>query len=214
MHGHATCIFHVFSGIAGFWFERTLSVLGVRMLSSAMCAVVAKGRRLGYDSFGESEPRGLDDLAAVLLITWKLNLSNTTGLHFNLPCVETHEIVDMRTITLGVPPQEVHTLSTLALLRTAASAATLAGAVVHEFTRPAPSGSRWPTRRPAAIHVHVHVVVVKVARHCVNFVIQPCQAAPFTAISTVENLQVDVYSLCRYIPRNLSGIILIQTTNQ
>ena len=58
----------------------------------------------------------LDDLAAVLLITWKLNLSNTTGLHFNLPCVETHEIVDMRTITLGVPPQEVHTLSTLALL--------------------------------------------------------------------------------------------------
>ena len=29
------------------------------------------------------------------------------GLHFNLPCVETHEIVDMRTITLGVPPQEV-----------------------------------------------------------------------------------------------------------
>lgn len=97
---------------------------------------------------------------------------------------------------------------------TAASAAALAGAVVHEFTRPAPSGSRWPTRRPAAIHVHVHVVVVKVARHCVNFVIQPCQAAPFTAISTVENLQVDVYSLCRYIPRNLSGIILIQTTNQ
>ena len=86
------------------------------MLSSAMSAVVAKGRRLGYDSFGESEPRGLDDLAAVLLITWKLNLSNTTGLHFNLPCVETHEIVDMRTITLGVPPQEVHTLSTLALL--------------------------------------------------------------------------------------------------
>ena len=58
----------------------------------------------------------LDDLAAVRLITWKLNLSNTTGLHFNLPCVETHEIVDMRTITLGVPPQEVHTLSTLALL--------------------------------------------------------------------------------------------------
>ena len=44
-----------------------------------------------------------------------LNLSNTTGLHFNLPCVETHEIVDMRTITLGVPPQEVHTLSALAL---------------------------------------------------------------------------------------------------
>ena len=40
---------------------------------------------------------------------------HTTGLHFNLPCVETHEIVDMRTITLGVPPQEVHTLSTLAL---------------------------------------------------------------------------------------------------
>ena len=56
----------------------------------------------------------LDDLAAVRLITWKLNLSNTTGLHFNLPCVETHEIVDMRTITLGVPPQEVHTLSALA----------------------------------------------------------------------------------------------------
>ena len=56
------------------------------------------------------------DLAAVLFITWKLNLSKPTGLHFNLPCVETHEIVDMRTITLGVPPQEVHTLSTLALL--------------------------------------------------------------------------------------------------
>ena len=29
------------------------------------------------------------------------------GLHFSLPCVETHEVVDMRTITLGVPPQEV-----------------------------------------------------------------------------------------------------------
>ena len=84
---------------------------------------------------------------------------------------------------------------------TAASAAALAGAVVHEFLhalhRAAPTGQ--PAGRPAAIHVHVHVVVVKVARHCVNFVIQPHQAAPFTAISTVENLQVDVYSLCRYI---------------
>jgi len=29
------------------------------------------------------------------------------GLHFGLPCVESHEVVDMRTITLGVPPQEV-----------------------------------------------------------------------------------------------------------
>ena len=69
----------------------------------------------GWDMI-RSGKASLDDLAAVLLITWKLNLSNTTGLHFNLPCVETHEIVDMRTITLGVPPQEVHTLSTLALL--------------------------------------------------------------------------------------------------
>ena len=83
---------------------------------------------------------------------------------------------------------------------------------LHALRRAAPAGR--PAGRPAAIHVHVHVVVVKVARHCVNFVKQSHRAAPFTAISTVENLQVDVYSLCRYIPRNLSGIILIQTTNQ
>merc|ERR1712227_81515 len=31
------------------------------------------------------------------------------GLHFSLPCVESHEVVDMRTITLSVPPQEVLT---------------------------------------------------------------------------------------------------------
>ena len=30
-----------------------------------------------------------------------------SGLHFSLPCVESHEVVDMRTITLCVPPQEV-----------------------------------------------------------------------------------------------------------
>ena len=32
---------------------------------------------------------------------------NLPGLHFSLPCVESHEVVDMRTITLSVPPQEV-----------------------------------------------------------------------------------------------------------
>ena len=37
----------------------------------------------------------------------KLLKNINTGLHFSLPCVETHEVVDMRTITLGVPPQEV-----------------------------------------------------------------------------------------------------------
>merc|ERR1712227_229415 len=31
------------------------------------------------------------------------------GLHFSLPCVESHEVVDLRTITLSVPPQEVLT---------------------------------------------------------------------------------------------------------
>lgn len=35
--------------------------------------------------------------------------SKGPGLHFSLPCVESHEIVDMRTITLSVPPQEVLT---------------------------------------------------------------------------------------------------------
>ena len=32
------------------------------------------------------------------------------GLHFSLPCVESHEVVDMRTITLSVPPQEVSSI--------------------------------------------------------------------------------------------------------
>merc|ERR1719150_1796513 len=35
--------------------------------------------------------------------------SKGPGLHFSLPCVESHEGVDMRTITLSVPPQEVLT---------------------------------------------------------------------------------------------------------
>merc|ERR1712083_1231047 len=35
--------------------------------------------------------------------------SKGPGLHFSLPCVESHEVVDMRTITLSVPPQEVLT---------------------------------------------------------------------------------------------------------
>ncbi|XP_071747732.1 band 7 protein AGAP004871 isoform X2 [Lepeophtheirus salmonis] len=35
--------------------------------------------------------------------------SKGPGLHFGLPCVESHEVVDMRTITLCVPPQEVLT---------------------------------------------------------------------------------------------------------
>lgn len=35
--------------------------------------------------------------------------SKGPGLHFSLPCVESHEVVDMRTITLCVPPQEVLT---------------------------------------------------------------------------------------------------------
>merc|ERR1719278_1545153 len=35
--------------------------------------------------------------------------SKGPGLHFSLPCVESHEVVDMRTITLSVPPQEILT---------------------------------------------------------------------------------------------------------
>ena len=30
------------------------------------------------------------------------------GIFFVLPCIESYQKVDLRTITLGVPPQEVH----------------------------------------------------------------------------------------------------------
>ena len=40
-------------------------------------------------------------------------VANHSGLHFSLPCVESHEVVDMRTITLSVPPQEVAYAKTL-----------------------------------------------------------------------------------------------------
>ena len=33
--------------------------------------------------------------------------SHISGIFFVLPCVETYQKVDLRTITLGVPPQEV-----------------------------------------------------------------------------------------------------------
>ena len=36
-----------------------------------------------------------------------IRVATHSGLHFSLPCVESHEVVDMRTITLSVPPQEV-----------------------------------------------------------------------------------------------------------
>ena len=33
------------------------------------------------------------------------------GIFFVLPCIESYEKVDLRTITLGVPPQEVRLIS-------------------------------------------------------------------------------------------------------
>ncbi len=32
---------------------------------------------------------------------------NCSGIFFVLPCIESYQKVDLRTITLGVPPQEV-----------------------------------------------------------------------------------------------------------
>ena len=41
------------------------------------------------------------------MLCFSLSRAAHSGLHFSLPCVESHEVVDMRTITLSVPPQEV-----------------------------------------------------------------------------------------------------------
>ena len=42
------------------------------------------------------------------------------GLFFVLPCIETYTKVDLRTITLDVPPQEVYSLMTTMMMMMAA----------------------------------------------------------------------------------------------
>ena len=98
------------------WFASTYAVRASSVLGahSVQCSVSrrrfeTRGNRQRLGFVWDGNP-GAYSNALISEIT----LSNTTGLHFNLPCVETHEIVDMRTITLGAPPQEVHTLSALA----------------------------------------------------------------------------------------------------
>ena len=39
-------------------------------------------------------------------MTWTLQYY-FSGIFFVMPCIETYQKVDLRTITLGVPPQEV-----------------------------------------------------------------------------------------------------------
>ena len=52
-------------------------------------------------------------LGYVTICVWKtmqllINETNyLSGIFFVLPCIETYQKVDLRTITLGVPPQEV-----------------------------------------------------------------------------------------------------------
>ena len=46
----------------------------------------------------------------------KLTNLNLAGIFFVLPCIESYQKVDLRTITLGVPPQEVATVNRLCYL--------------------------------------------------------------------------------------------------
>ncbi len=40
-------------------------------------------------------------------IFWRKKKKKIAGIFFVLPCIESHQRVDLRTITLDVPPQEV-----------------------------------------------------------------------------------------------------------
>ena len=51
----------------------------------------------------KAEPKVLKTEKQIYLISQDL----IAGIFFVLPCIETYQKVDLRTITLGVPPQEV-----------------------------------------------------------------------------------------------------------
>ena len=51
----------------------------------------------------KAEPKALKTEKQIYLISQDL----IAGIFFVLPCIETYQKVDLRTITLGVPPQEV-----------------------------------------------------------------------------------------------------------
>ena len=47
-----------------------------------------------------------------------LALALVLGIFFVLPCIESYQKVDLRTITLGVPPQEVRTVGVQTINKT------------------------------------------------------------------------------------------------
>ena len=58
------------------------------------------------------------NLDVVVLNLMSLTYLSLLGIFFVLPCIESYQKVDLRTITLGVPPQEVRKLHTLAMAAT------------------------------------------------------------------------------------------------
>ena len=50
-----------------------------------------------------------DQVENILLHQKIMNKKLSAGIFFVLPCIESYQKVDLRTITLGVPPQEVLT---------------------------------------------------------------------------------------------------------